>query len=119
MNRPVTPVVLSDDQYEKFIDHWTYSFADEIALVWPNEIKAREVIVRGIYTALHVSMGVMEIYDYFSISYPGIMHNATSSRINQEKIFSIFADSMREVCEKIEGNECDEVEPGLPPPGDI
>ena len=84
------PEILDDYQYEIFINKWMDSFSCDIKNSWPNIPETKKVIISGIILALNASLSVMEIYDYFSISYPGIIHKANEVKDEQEKIFSLF-----------------------------
>lgn len=108
-------MVISDKEYEMFIPKWIESFSGEIKNCWPNVAATKKAIELNIVKAINVSMGIMEIYDYFSISYPGIMHKVIDCESEQEKIFQIFELTMKEIIDYMNSaQQGDAPEPASP-----
>ncbi len=101
MNDIIEPRELNEDEYAKFIASWIDGFTLDLKDAWPNLDTVKTTIEARIKEALSVSMGVMVIYDYFAISYPGILHSANDSEIEQEQIYELFELVMKEIVDEI------------------
>ena len=94
-------IILSEEEYKIFIPRWIKEFTENIKKAWPNTVETQTIIECEVKKALDVSISVMEIYDYFSISYPGIMHQAVSGEDEEDKLLNIFEAVMKTICDDI------------------
>ena len=102
MRYNVNPINISDELQAEFIDNWLIKFPNDIMATWPNLDDTRRVIELGIVSALNASLTAMQIYDYFSISYPGIMHQSSCHEMDQEKIYAIFETAMKDIFSELD-----------------
>ncbi len=93
---------ITDEEQSSFIDNWLIKFPKDIKKSWPNIVDTKCVIESGIIDALNKSLTVMQIYDYFAISHPGIMHLSSEIESEQEKIYELFESIMKDIVIDIE-----------------
>ena len=93
----INRVILSDGDFTAFLEGVIRRTEEGLRLSKGDEGREQSVIETYIVECLTVSMSPVEIWDYFCISYPGIIDQASASESERQRLTDLFEGRMNAI----------------------